>query len=125
MSWVFTIAGDSTVRVNRDTWQEQEKDFRGVFRRLATGFAVNSQRNPKRGFTCTVFFTDAAALDTFEAAISEPGMVGVAKPITISSSADGPLRGVQLVCYCWITRIDAVANGDSAYWKAQLNMREA
>ena len=125
MAWVLTIAGNSTVRVVADSWQEEETDFKGVFRRTANNSGVSSQRSPKRGYTGTPFFTTTAELEAFRAAISEPGAVGVAAPVTISSSDDGGTRGATFTAYCWLGRLQALKNGDSVYWKGTLTVREA
>lgn len=125
MSFDFYIAGITTVRIAADTWDENEREFRGVFRRLASGAGVSSQRSPKRSFTATIFFTDPAELALLEVAISEIGAVGVATPVSVITPADGGTRGAFLTCYCWITKYHAVPNGATAYWKCQLSMREA
>ena len=86
---------------------------------------MSSQRTPKRGFTATIFFSDPGELTALETAISEAGALGVAAPVAIITPADGGTRGATLTCYCWITKMDAIKNGASAWWKCQLSMREA
>jgi hypothetical protein len=125
MAWSLTIAGISTVRVVAGSWQEEETDFRGVFRRVASGDAQSTQRSPKRGFSGTVFLTTKAELLALKTAISEAGAIGVAAPVTVSSSDDGGTTGDTLTCYCWLGRTQFIKNGDSVYWKAQLTVREA
>lgn len=125
MSWTVTIAGNSAIRFCADTWQQEETDFKGVFRRTANNSAANSQRSPKRGYTAQGFFTTSAELEAFQVAISEPGAVGVAAPVTVTSSEDGGTRGATLTAYCWLGRLQAIPHGDTAYWKGTLTIREA
>lgn len=125
MAFDLSIAGITTVRISVGTWQEEEVDCRGVFRRVSNGSGQNSQRSPKRGFTGTFFFTTSAEYDAVLTAISVPGQPGVATPVIVSSPPDGGLRGASLTCYCWLGRSPALKNGDSAYWKAAIQIREA
>jgi hypothetical protein len=123
MAFDFSIAGITTVRICADTWQEEEVEYQGVFRRTADGAGQNSQRSPKRGFTAQIFFTDATEFLALQTATTDAE--GVPTPVTVVTPPDGGTMGAALTCYCWLGRRQAVKNGDSAYWRVQLQIREA
>lgn len=123
MAFDFSIAGITTVRICADTWQEEEEEYQGVFRRTADGAGQSTQRSPKRGYTAQLFFTTSSEFLALKAVTTDAS--GAPTPVTVVTPIDGGTMGESITAYCWLGRKQAVRNGDSAYWKVSIQIREA
>jgi len=102
----------------------------GQWRRLpASNEAVNSERDPKRGYACVGQFNPPGDFATLLAAISELGASGVPTPVTVTSPADGLTLGATLQAWVRLGRAQFHSRGagtaKTTHITAPLSIKEA
>jgi hypothetical protein len=124
-----TIAG-IVCKVLVQTAYIEPPEVIGQWRRLpVSNEAVNSERNPKRGYAFVAQFNPPADFATLQAVISEAGADGVPTPVMVESPSDGLTLGATLTAWVRLGRAQFHSRGAGAsktvHLTAPVTVREA